>query len=139
MREADSLNPGADGQRRYRGRGRRPQRETSLLLVRIHQIIVMMKWTGLAPWEFEFPFPGSLTSTFLVQMGRGDTADVDSVSDLPSASTFLDPSWPATPTTRHRFSPRIYFSLRTSLKQTSLTAGYAGSFGEILIEPPGPY
>ena len=43
----------------------------------------MMKWTGLAPWEFEFPFPGSLTSTFLVQMGRGDTADVDSVSDLP--------------------------------------------------------
>jgi len=23
------------------------------LLVRIHYIIVMMKWTGLAPWEFE--------------------------------------------------------------------------------------
>ena len=21
-------------------------------------------WTGLAPWEFEFPFPGSLISTF---------------------------------------------------------------------------
>jgi len=35
------------------------------LLVRIHFIIVMIKWTGLAPWEFEFPFPGSLTSTFL--------------------------------------------------------------------------
>ena len=35
------------------------------LLVRIHYIIVMMKWTGLAPWEYEFPFPGSLTSTFL--------------------------------------------------------------------------
>ena len=35
------------------------------LLVRIHYIIVMIKWTGLAPWEFEFPFPGSLTSTFL--------------------------------------------------------------------------
>jgi len=33
------------------------------LLVRIHLIIVMMRWTGLAPWEFEFPFPGSLTST----------------------------------------------------------------------------
>ena len=31
------------------------------LLVRIHLIIVMMRWTGLAPWEFEFPFPGSLT------------------------------------------------------------------------------
>jgi len=26
----------------------------------------MIRWTGLAPWEFEFPFPGSLTSTFLV-------------------------------------------------------------------------
>ena len=25
----------------------------------------MIKWTGLAQWEFEFPFPGSLTSTFL--------------------------------------------------------------------------
>ena len=35
------------------------------LLVRIHFIIVMIKWTGLAPWEFEFPFPGSPTSTFL--------------------------------------------------------------------------
>ena len=35
------------------------------LLVRIHFIIVMIRWTGLAPWVFEFPFPGSLTSTFL--------------------------------------------------------------------------
>ena len=34
------------------------------LLVRIHFIIVMIRWTGLAPWEFEFPFPGSLTYTF---------------------------------------------------------------------------
>ena len=34
------------------------------LLVRIHFIIVMIRWTGLAPWEFELPFPGSLTSTF---------------------------------------------------------------------------
>ena len=33
------------------------------LLVRIHCNIVMIRWTGLAPWEFEFPFPGSLTST----------------------------------------------------------------------------
>ena len=28
------------------------------LLVRIHSIIEMIWWTGLAPWEFEFPFPG---------------------------------------------------------------------------------
>ena len=25
----------------------------------------MIRWTGLAPWEFEFPFPDSLRSTFL--------------------------------------------------------------------------
>ena len=47
----------------------RPERERVFfidnLLVRIHFIIVMMRWTDLAPWEFEFPFPGSLTSTFL--------------------------------------------------------------------------
>ena len=46
----------------------RVEREFSLfidnLLVRIHLIIVMIRRTGLAPWEFEFPFPGSLTSTF---------------------------------------------------------------------------
>jgi len=34
------------------------------LLVRIH-FIIMIWWTGLAPWEFEFLFSGSLTSTFL--------------------------------------------------------------------------
>ena len=47
-----------------------PEREffSDNLLVRIHFIIVMIRWTGLAPWEFEFPFPGSLTSTFVVQV-----------------------------------------------------------------------
>jgi len=38
------------------------------LLVRNHFIIVMIRWTGLAPWEFELPFPGSLTSTCLMEM-----------------------------------------------------------------------
>ena len=35
-----------------------PEREFFIdnLLVRIHFIIVMIRWTGLAPWEFEFPF-----------------------------------------------------------------------------------
>ena len=35
----------------------RPEREFFIdnLLVRIHYIIVMIRWTGLAPWEFEFP------------------------------------------------------------------------------------
>ena len=35
------------------------------LLVRSHYIIVMIRWTGLAPWKLEFPFPGILASTFL--------------------------------------------------------------------------
>ena len=35
------------------------------LLVRIHLITEMAWWTGLALWEFELPFPGSLISTFL--------------------------------------------------------------------------
>ena len=50
-----------------RPRLRPPEREFFIdnLLVRIHFIIVMIRWTGLAPWEFEFSFPGSLTSTFL--------------------------------------------------------------------------
>jgi len=44
-----------------------PEREFFIdnLLVQIHFIIVMIRWTGPAPWEFESPFPGSLTSTFL--------------------------------------------------------------------------
>jgi len=31
------------------------------LLVRIYFIIVMIRWTGLAPWEFELP-PGACTA-----------------------------------------------------------------------------
>ena len=34
------------------------------LLVQIHLIIEMIWWTGLVPWDFEFPFPGSLIFTF---------------------------------------------------------------------------
>ena len=38
---------------------------TDNLLVQIHLIIEMIWWTGLA-LEVEFPFTGSLVSTFLV-------------------------------------------------------------------------
>ena len=34
----------------------------------------MIRWTGLAPWEFEFPFPGSLTSTFVGRFGVNSMA-----------------------------------------------------------------
>ena len=36
------------------------------LLVRLHFIVVMIRWTGHAPWEFEFPFPGSLSSVLVL-------------------------------------------------------------------------
>ena len=35
------------------------------LLFRIHSIIEMIWWTGLAPWEYVFFLPGSCVSTFL--------------------------------------------------------------------------
>ena len=35
------------------------------LPIRINFIVVMTRRTGLAPCEFEFPFPGILTSTVL--------------------------------------------------------------------------
>jgi len=42
----------------------------------------MVRRTGLAPWEVKFPFPGSLTSTFLplqVELGepRGRDAGLE--------------------------------------------------------------
>jgi len=45
-----------------------PDREFFIdnLPVQILYIIKMIEWTGLAPWDFEFPFPGSMISTFLV-------------------------------------------------------------------------
>jgi hypothetical protein len=49
----------------------------------------MIWWTGLAPLEFEFPFPGSLISTFLgtlpCQIGGGD------VRRNPPPEDFLTP------------------------------------------------
>jgi hypothetical protein len=35
------------------------------LLICIHFTIEMIWWTGLVPWKFEFPLPGSLLSAFL--------------------------------------------------------------------------
>ena len=41
-------------------------------LVQIQLFIEMIWWTGLAPWKFEFPFLGSLISTFLVPTAKFD-------------------------------------------------------------------
>ena len=49
------------------------ERQNDNLPVRIHFIIVMIGWTGLAPWKHEFPFPGSLTATFLTARENAPT------------------------------------------------------------------
>ena len=73
---ASEWRSGADGRNPRAPDGAASCRERDFfidnLLVRIHFIIVMIRWTGLAPWEFVFTFPGSLTSTFLV--GRNPRA-----------------------------------------------------------------
>jgi hypothetical protein len=45
----------------------KPERDFFIdnLLVRIHFIIVMIWWNGLASWEFEFLFSDSLIFTYL--------------------------------------------------------------------------
>jgi len=68
------------------------------LLARIHFIIVMIRWTGLAPWEFEFPFPGSLTSTFLM-IGR-----------FPLPATGTRPGWALRSESVARASSLLYYS-----------------------------
>ena len=45
----------------------------------------MIRWTGLAPWEFEFPFPGSLTPTFLI-------SNLKQVKNLKKGSTKVVPN-----------------------------------------------
>ena len=54
------------------------------ILVGIHFIIVTMRWTGLAPWDFEFPFLGSLTSTF-----PPDTQNVQQDEDFETSKTLF--------------------------------------------------
>ena len=49
----------------------------------------MIKWTGLAPWELEYPFPYSLASAFLVQ-----------VEDVMDYLARFDEAWTLTPETR---------------------------------------
>ena len=55
----------------WRSRGTCAERNFFIhnILVRIHNPLIrihLTRWTGLAPWEFELSFPGSLASTLLV-------------------------------------------------------------------------
>ena len=56
------------------------------IFVRIHFIIVMKRLTGLALWEFQVPFSGSLTSTFLEE---GRVVGHDRCVTQPSSSFSL--------------------------------------------------
>ena len=48
----------------------------------------MIRWTGLAPWELEFPFPGCLISTFLA--GRGGTrTSYSQLTNLPPLTSLV--------------------------------------------------
>ena len=48
------------------------------LLVRIHFIIMMIRWTGLAPWKFEFFFQAaSVFSNLLVEVFSRRTRPVE--------------------------------------------------------------
>ena len=60
--EGPAAEPGGGGAERRPPHAIERQFYIDNLLVRIHLIIVMIWWTGLAPWEFEFPLPGSLIS-----------------------------------------------------------------------------
>ena len=51
----------------------------------------MIRWTGLAPWEFEFPFAGSLTSD-LGRCGGGSRASASTSSLTSSSGLPLSPS-----------------------------------------------
>jgi len=44
------------------------------LLVRIHFIIGMIRWTGLASWEFEFPLQENIAMT-LERMAKSHVVD----------------------------------------------------------------
>ena len=48
----------------------------------------MIWWTGLAPWEFESPFPGSLTSIF--QAGLDKEKEMITVAAIYDAKNSVD-------------------------------------------------
>jgi hypothetical protein len=68
-----AMAPSVNRNKRITSVSSRSEREREFFignpLVRIHLIIVMIRWTGLAPRDIEFLFPGSLTSIFLDQKG----------------------------------------------------------------------
>ena len=53
-------------------------------------------WTGLAPWQFEFPFSGSLISTFLAHLSH-TMCRLNRFSKANSPTPGLPLGWPPVP------------------------------------------
>ena len=66
------------------------------LMVRIHSIIVMMRWTGLAPKEVGSPFPGSLVSTFPEKGNRqgGQRPPISGTLTAQKPTEYVFPGYP---------------------------------------------
>ena len=76
-------------------------------LVRIHLIIVMIRWTGLAPWEFEPPFPCSLTPTNLGEIAHGREWPRPKAARYQAPNLFERKKNPSVPPTTLQPNPRI--------------------------------
>ena len=77
---------------------------------------VLIRWTGLAPWDFEFPFPGSLTSTFLVGRAHLSSAterNGGGRAPMRQSAAAVDLLVPATTRSRH-FTFRSIVSFHVS-------------------------
>ena len=59
------------------------------LMVRAHFIIEMIRCTGLAQWEFEFPFSDSLISTFVGHWQRTSILVVKNVAGSQHSKALL--------------------------------------------------
>ena len=67
----------------------------------------MIKWTGLAPWEFEFLLPGSLTSTFLASAESSAEPSGTAPPYGTTHSTFQTVNIPTTSPLQHsKFVPK---------------------------------
>jgi len=84
------------------------------LLVRIHLIIVMIKWTGLAPWEFEFPSLTSAAAAMVSVEAPPSTLNLTPSTLKPQPST-LDPQ----PYTLHPQPSTLNLKLSTLNPQPS--------------------
>jgi len=74
------------------------------LLVRIHFIIVMIRWTGLAPWDFEFPFQAIGRRDELSKRGTYLSSETESFMASSSETGAVRSAWSSASTCRETMS-----------------------------------